>query len=130
MTQNGPDNPEYYTYYTKMKVKSIITNPAPGEIIPAGGYTLAGAAWSGEEEVVKVEISADGGETWDLATLAPRAGSYAWFRWQYQWQPKGTGRYTPDVPRHEQSGRYPANGVPPTSGTDVATGTTWSSRWR
>ena len=94
MTQNGPDNPEYYTYYTKMKVKSIITNPAPGEIIPAGGYTLAGAAWSGEEEVVKVEISADGGETWDLATLAPRAGSYAWFRWQYQWQPKGTGRYT------------------------------------
>ena len=94
MTQNGPDSPEYYTYYTKMKVKSIITNPAPGEVIPAGGYTLAGAAWSGEEEVVKVEISADGGETWDLATLAPRASSYAWFRWQYRWQPKGPGRYT------------------------------------
>ena len=112
MTQNGPDNPEYYTYYTKMKVKSIITNPAPGEIIPAGGYTLAGAAWSGEEEVVKVEISADGGRDvgpgnpgapGQFLRLVPVAVPVA---------AQGNGPLHPDVPRHEQPGRDPANGVP------------------
>ncbi len=31
MVQNGPGAKEFYTYLTEMKVKSIITNPAPGE---------------------------------------------------------------------------------------------------
>lgn len=94
MTQNGPDAGTYYTYLTKMRIKSIITNPAPGEIIPTSGYVLAGAAWSGEDEVVKVEISTDGGATWDLADIIrPRSG-YSWYRWEYTWQPPGPGRYT------------------------------------
>ena len=112
MTQNGPDSLEYYTYHTKMKVKSIITNPAPGETIPAGGYTLAGAAWSGEEEVVKVEVSADGGKTWgpgnvgsprQFLRLVPLAIPLATAR---------AGPLHPDVPRHQQSGRNPAHGIP------------------
>ena len=94
MTQNEPGSPIPYTYYTRMKVKSIITNPAPGEIVPVGGYTLAGAAWSGEQDVVKVEISADGGETWaSVDTLHPRTG-YAWYRWEHWWQPPAAGCYT------------------------------------
>jgi len=94
MTVNGPGAATYYTYLTKMKVKSIITQPAPGEMIPTNGYTLAGAAWSGEEEVVKVEISTDGGKTWNLADIVrPRQG-YSWYRWEYRWRPPGPGRYT------------------------------------
>ena len=94
MTQNEPGSPIPYTYYTRMKVKSIITNPAPGEIVPVGGYTLAGAAWSGEQDVVKVEISVDGGETWGpVDTLHSRTG-YSWYRWEHRWQPPATGCYT------------------------------------
>ncbi len=94
MTQNEPGSPIPYTYYTRMKVKSIITNPVPGEIIPAGGYQLAGAAWSGEQEVTKVEISTDGGQTWGpVDVLYPRSG-YSWYRWEYRWQPPTEGKYT------------------------------------
>ena len=97
MTQNGPDDASFYTYHTRMKVKSIITNPAPGEVISldnGDGYTLAGAAWSGEAEIVKVEISVDGGATWNLADIASPSSAYSWYRWQYHWQPAGPGRRT------------------------------------
>jgi len=93
-TTNGPGADTYYTYHTKMKVKSIITNPLPGEVVPATGYRLAGAAWSGEDEVVKVEISTDGGATWrPVDVLRPRSG-YSWYRWEHRWQPSGPGRHT------------------------------------
>ena len=94
MTTNGPEAESFYTYHTKMKVKSIITNPVPGEVIPASGYLLAGAAWSGEEEVVKVEISTDGGDTWGPVDLLRPPSGYSWSRWEHRWQPPGPGRYT------------------------------------
>jgi hypothetical protein len=77
-----------------MKVKSIITNPVPGESIPTGGYRLEGAAWSGEDEVVKVEISTDGGATWRLADVVRPRHGYSWCRWMYDWRPPTPGRYT------------------------------------
>jgi DMSO/TMAO reductase YedYZ molybdopterin-dependent catalytic subunit len=94
MTMNEPGNPEPYRYYGKLQVKSIITSPVPGEFIPSSGYTLAGAAWSGEEDVEKVEISTDGGETWSpVDTLHPRE-AYSWYRWEHNWNPPAEGKYT------------------------------------
>jgi DMSO/TMAO reductase YedYZ molybdopterin-dependent catalytic subunit len=94
MTMNEPGSPVPYRYYTKLQVKSIITNPAPGEIIPTSGYTLAGVAWSGEEDIAKVDISTDGGQTWSpVDTLHPRTG-YSWYRWEHSWNPPAAGRYT------------------------------------
>lgn len=94
MTQNEPGSPIPYTYYTRLKVKSIITNPVPGEVIPAAGYRLAGAAWSGEQNIAKVEFSADGGQSWTpVDAIHPRSG-YSWNRWEHWWQPPGEGNYT------------------------------------
>jgi DMSO/TMAO reductase YedYZ molybdopterin-dependent catalytic subunit len=94
MVQNGPGGKEFYTYLTEMKVKSIITNPAPGEIVPPGQpYRVAGAAWSGERDIVRVEVSTDAGQTWQEATLTPRT-DYSWYRWEYLWTPPAAGKYT------------------------------------
>ena len=94
MTQNEPGNPVPYRYYTKLRVKSIITNPLPGEIIPVSGYTLAGAAWSGEESISKIEISTDGGANWGPVDVVHPPSDYSWTRWEHNWQPTSPGRYT------------------------------------
>jgi Mo-co oxidoreductase dimerisation domain len=94
MVQNGPGATEFYTYLTEMKVKSIITNPVPGEVVPAGRpYRVAGAAWSGEKEIVRVEVSMDGGATWQAAQLTPRI-DYSWDRWECSWQSPTVGDHT------------------------------------
>ena len=92
MVMNGPGADTFYTYLTKMKVKSIITDPVPEEIIPTGSCMVSGAAWSGEEEVVRVDVSTDGGQTWGQARLLPKA-DYSWHRWEYEWQIPDPGNY-------------------------------------
>ena len=93
MTMNQPGSPDPFTYYTKLKVKSIITNPAPGEVVHLSGYQLAGAAWSGEDQITLVEISADGGKTWcPVDRLHPRSG-YSWNRWEHHWRAPAAGRF-------------------------------------
>jgi DMSO/TMAO reductase YedYZ molybdopterin-dependent catalytic subunit len=92
MVMNGPGAKTFYTYLNEMRVKSIITNPTPGEIVSLGTYRVAGAAWSGEKEIVRVEISTDGGQTWQEAKLSPRT-NYSWYRWEFAWQPRA-GNYT------------------------------------
>jgi DMSO/TMAO reductase YedYZ molybdopterin-dependent catalytic subunit len=92
MVMNGPGASSFYTYLNEMKVKSIITNPMPGEVVPVAPYRVAGAAWSGEREMVRVEVSTDGGQSWQEARLLPRTG-YSWYRWELLWQPPAAGQY-------------------------------------
>ena len=48
--------------------------------------TLRGIAYAGIYEIEKVEISTDGGQTWNSAALEKRA-RYAWTRWSLAWTP-------------------------------------------
>lgn len=49
---------------------------------------LAGIAWSGEERVKRVEISTDGGESWDDAEfIGPDLGSHAPTKFRYVREP-------------------------------------------
>jgi DMSO/TMAO reductase YedYZ molybdopterin-dependent catalytic subunit len=76
----------------EIQVKASIARPAQGEVVPAGRtHRVFGAAWAGEADVNKVEVSTDGGRTWELATLLDRQVHYAWRLWEYQWK-------TPDQP--------------------------------
>ena len=52
----------------------------------AGPCTLTGRAWSGAAPIVAVDVSTDGGTTWNPATLddePARAG--AWIGWRHDW---------------------------------------------
>src|SRR3712207_3069819 len=48
----------------EMPVKSIIASPADGAALRAGEQVLAGYAWSGHGAIARVEVSTDGGATW------------------------------------------------------------------
>jgi sulfite oxidase len=75
---------------TRLNVKAIITRPAEGAKLKRT-VLLAGAAWAGEEQVSKVEISADEGAGWHEATLGRERAAYAWRLWTYAWRPDRSG---------------------------------------
>ncbi|MFZ0199155.1 MAG: sulfite oxidase [Candidatus Sulfotelmatobacter sp.] len=79
---------------TALNVKSVISGPIDSSNLKAGKVTVHGAAWAGEADIVKVEISADGGATWNLARLGHEQAHYAWRLWSYDWRPGKAGDYT------------------------------------
>ena len=75
---------------TALNVKSLITAPLDGSTSKSRVLDIRGVAWAGEAEVTKVEISTDGGSSWQAADLGKDRSRYAWRMFQYQWKaPKG-----------------------------------------
>jgi sulfane dehydrogenase subunit SoxC len=62
-------------------------------IVEAGPCPLQGRAWSGWAPVDRVEVSADGGETWAHAELEPLGSPWAWRGWRYEWDAEEPGEY-------------------------------------
>jgi sulfane dehydrogenase subunit SoxC len=60
-------------------------------VVDRGVHDIVGRAWSGHGPVVRVEVSTDGGATWDDATLGPEPDRYAWRRWRWTWAVDDTG---------------------------------------
>jgi DMSO/TMAO reductase YedYZ molybdopterin-dependent catalytic subunit len=93
----------------EMQPKAEISRPQANEIIPAGTiYEIAGAAWAGEAEISKVELSFDSGRSWLLATLNDKAGKNTWRRWRLPWKSPEPGRYTLMARATDGSGRTQA----------------------
>jgi DMSO/TMAO reductase YedYZ molybdopterin-dependent catalytic subunit len=71
-------------------VRSIISSPLSGESVSAGALEIKGSAWSGTSEVAAVEVSVDGGKTWDQADLVRRqtGGRWAPIRWAHTAEPE------------------------------------------
>ncbi|XP_041097851.1 sulfite oxidase, mitochondrial isoform X1 [Polyodon spathula] len=75
----------------ELPIQSAITEPRDGALLERSGeqVTVRGYAWSGGgREVVRVDVSLDGGKTWQVATLrsgedAPPVGqAWAWKLWE------------------------------------------------
>ncbi|HZQ90945.1 MAG TPA: molybdopterin-dependent oxidoreductase [Terriglobales bacterium] len=94
LAPGGEVNPDQTAAITRLNVKSLITHPAEGARIPAQAARIAGMAWAGEAEVVRVEISTDGGASWSNARLGAERARYAWRMWEFAWKPPRAGEYT------------------------------------
>jgi len=90
---------------TALNVKSVISGPSDGATLKAGRVAVHGAAWAGEADIVKVEISADGGATWDIAKLGHDQAHYAWRLWSYDWKPAKAGDYSMQSRATDNQGR-------------------------
>jgi DMSO/TMAO reductase YedYZ molybdopterin-dependent catalytic subunit len=76
-----------------LQVKAEISRPSNGESVPANSpIKIHGAAWTGEGEIARVEVSTDNGSTWNDAELVKSAPG-AWSLWEYTWK-------TPSKPGH------------------------------
>lgn len=93
--KRGPSAPTLVPIST-MQVKAQIARPGFADAVSAGQpYRVQGAAWTSEAEIVKVEISTNGGATWHEAQLLGEPVRNAWRLWEYNWTvPSKTGQAT------------------------------------
>jgi DMSO/TMAO reductase YedYZ molybdopterin-dependent catalytic subunit len=88
-----------YTYYerlaglpnttpiTEVQVKATIARPSRGELVPRNETVrVHGAAWTGESEITRVDVSTDGGRNWMAARLLEPNRRYCWRLWEYSWR--------------------------------------------
>lgn len=65
-----------------MPVKSVITYPKSGAIIPDKQVLdIRGHAWAGDSEVTEMYVSIDFGATWQKCNLAKPKNKFAWQQW-------------------------------------------------
>lgn len=76
---------------TRMLPRSLMIPPGIPDFLSrvrhleAGPCELVGRAWSGWAPIERVEVSTDGGQSWNEATLAESPPKYAWRGWTYLW---------------------------------------------
>jgi DMSO/TMAO reductase YedYZ molybdopterin-dependent catalytic subunit len=63
-------------------------------LAPAGSIPIRGNAFAGNRGVASVDVSADGGQTWQPARLDYPGTPLTWAFWTFDWQPKSPGDYT------------------------------------
>jgi sulfane dehydrogenase subunit SoxC len=74
-----------------MEAKSLITRPSFGHTLPGPGlHPISGLAWSGRGAIRRVEISTDGGKTWQDAALDSPVLPKCFTRFRLPWRWDGS----------------------------------------
>jgi len=80
---------------SRMVPRSFITNVKAGDTLHAGAANLLrGIALGGDTGVARVDVSGDGGKTWQPATLGADQGKYGFRAWQTVLTPPQPGACT------------------------------------
>ncbi|WP_132058454.1 sulfite oxidase [Halorussus amylolyticus] len=86
-----------HPYIYDQIVKSIIGYPGEEATVtpgPGGTVEVLGVAWAGDDDVEAVEVSTDGGESWEEAEFfGPVENPYSWRQFRYAWN-ADPGEYT------------------------------------
>jgi sulfane dehydrogenase subunit SoxC len=76
---------------TRIAPRALVVPPGSPDFmsrrrfLDAGTVRLEGRAWSGWGDLTRVEVSTDGGRTWQDADLERQLGPHAWRRWTLDW---------------------------------------------
>jgi DMSO/TMAO reductase YedYZ molybdopterin-dependent catalytic subunit len=70
--------------------------PVPLSVTNVVGSMIGidGVAFAGDRGISKVEVSTDGGGTWEQASLQDPLSNLTWVFWKYEWNPPGGGNYS------------------------------------
>jgi sulfane dehydrogenase subunit SoxC len=70
----------------QMGVKSVITAPSARQVLDGHDFReITGLAWSGQGRISRVEVSVDGGRSWQVAVLDGPVQSEALTRFRLPW---------------------------------------------
>ena len=62
---------------TEIVVNSLVADPIEGTLLPAAGFNVQGVAWDRGHGIKHVEVSLDGGKSWQQAALGADLGPFA-----------------------------------------------------
>lgn len=70
-----------------VKTSSRIDVPGDRDVLATGRTTIGGVAFGGDRGISQVEVSTDGGDTWQEATITanPSPAGLSWVIWEYPW---------------------------------------------
>ncbi len=106
--RDSPDDPGIPL--TRIEPRALLIPPgfpdfmSRRRVVRSGDVLIEGRAWSGWAEVTAVQISVDGGDTWEFADVDPRLDSYGWARWSWTWKAE-PGSYLLSARAMDASGR-------------------------
>lgn len=81
------------------------SGPSSTTVILGSKVPIAGVAFAGDKGVSKVELSMDGGISWEAAKIKKAlSGSNTWVLWATDWIPQSEGRYSVSVRATDGSG--------------------------
>ena len=96
-----------------VKTQSRIDTVSAGDNLSAGNIPIGGIAWAPHRGIEKVEVSTDGGETWNRASLARQLAEDSWRQYVYDWNAT-PGDYTLQVRATDGTGEtQTASKAPP-----------------
>jgi DMSO/TMAO reductase YedYZ molybdopterin-dependent catalytic subunit len=87
-----------------IKTQSRIDTVQDGAQISAGKISIGGIAWAPQRGIERVEVSTDGGASWDEARLASQLALDTWRQYVYDWDAK-PGQYTLQVRATDGEGK-------------------------
>jgi hypothetical protein len=76
----------------QIAARALITWPSEGARLAERPFVARGYTWSGQGDIARVEVSADGGGTWRAATLGDAIARYAWRPWHAPVAPRSSGQ--------------------------------------
>lgn len=81
--------------------------PIPSSLgdISGSPIPIIGEAFAGDRGISKVEVSTDGGATWQPASVYDPLSQYTWVFWRLDWEPPSAGAYTLKVRATDGAGQ-------------------------
>lgn len=86
------------------RVRSLITEPGPGEELSRGELAIRGVAWSGAAAIARVEVSIGGG-VWQQARLIGERQRHRWQWWELLTQAERPGHLSIRARATDMAGR-------------------------
>jgi sulfane dehydrogenase subunit SoxC len=106
--RDAPDEPGIPL--TRIEPRALLVPPgfpdfmSRRRVVRSGAVNIEGRAWSGWAPISTVEVSLDGGDSWEVADLEPAPDPHGWAHWTWIWQAE-PGSYLLSARAADASGR-------------------------
>lgn len=97
--------PENTVPVSVLALRAVIARPAEGSHVQAGKVEVAGCAFSGDSGIERVEVSTDGGSSWQKAELDGKTGPGRWIVFRHRFEQPAPGEVRAVARAFDDKGR-------------------------